>query len=231
MAPAARAIVTKYKEESQSKLVEWLKDGGLLDDAGEDIEKVKQQIKRRKMTLKRKQKRVAMVSQSSEEEGSEEEDVGETAVPKAIANVHVNLNANGTMEYDDPLCSAKINMLQDDSFVSLIDPPEHGRLDASQPDPYESDEEHFAPFVGSNPFGEGPYSPTTVIDEEPHAYSFHSVFEHPPLLHTTDLFPRSSHDYPLSQLGSSHKRENPRAPSPPAVAGLDPSGTYFHAAV
>ena len=215
LAPAARAIVTKYKEESQSKLVEWLKDGGLLDDAGDDLEKVKQQIKRRKMTLKRKQKRVTQVTGDRDESDESMEEGG---------------RSSGTDEDDDPLFCAKINMLQDDSIVSLIDPPEHGRLDSPRPDHYHSDEEHFhegVPFVGSNPFGDGPYSPTTVIDEYNPSSDFHNVFDHPPLLHTTDLFPRTSHDYPLSHLQATQKTKGEKFDgSQSPAAGLDPSGFY-----
>lgn len=215
LAPAARAIVTKYKEESQSKLVEWLKDGGLLDDAGDDLEKVKQQIKRRKMTLKRKQKRVSQSGKGDGEDGS----------------VEGAERSSGSEEDDDPLYSAKINMLQDDSFVSLIDPPEH-RLDSPRADHYHSDEEHFsdgAPFVGSNLFGDGPYSPTTVIDEYNPSSEFHNVFEHPPLLHTTDLFPRTSHDYPLSHIQAAPKAKGEQFESPSQAAGMDPSGYYAQA--
>lgn len=237
LAPAARAIVTKYREESQSKLVEWLKDGGLLEDSGGDLEKVKQQIKRRKMTLKRKQKRVALVSEGEGGECGECVEGGEhEREVEATENANTNTSSiTAAEEDDDPLYSAKINMLQDDSFVSLIDPPEqHARLDSPRSDPYNSDEDHFsegAPFVGGNPFGDGPYSPTTVIDEVSHSYhSFHSVFEHPPLLHTTDLFPRTSHDYPLTHVEPAQKREKP-CTNPHPGAGLDPSGIYYHAAV
>jgi hypothetical protein len=194
--------------------VEWLKDGGLLENAGEDLEKVKQQIKRRKMTLKRKQKRVKVSNEDRDESDGSVEDYG---------------RANGPEEDDDPLYSAKFNMLQDDSFVSLIDPPEHGRMDSPRPDHYESDEEEFtegAPFVGSNPFNDGPYSPTTVIDEYHPPSDFHSIFEHPPLLHTTDLFPRTSHDYPLSHPGASLQSKAERFASSQSHAGLDPSGYY-----
>lgn len=220
LAPAARAIVTKYKEESQSKLVEWLKDGGLLDDAGDDLEKVKQQIKRRKMTLKRKQKRVSQVTKGDRESSDESAEEAE--------------RASGTEEDDDPLYSAKINMLQDDSIVSLIDPPEHGRLDSPRADHYHSDDEQFhegVPFVGTNPFGDGPYSPTTVIDEYNPSTEFHNMFEHPPLLHTTDLFPRTSHDYPLSHIQATQKSKSDKlGGSPSQAAGMDPSGYYAQAA-
>lgn len=222
LAPAARAIVTKYKEESQSKLVEWLKDGGLLDDAGDDLEKVKQQIKRRKMTLKRKQKRVSQGAKGDSEGSDDSVDTDRTYGPED--------------DYD-PLFSGKINILQDDSIVSLIDPPAHGHIESPRPDHYHSDEdEQFpegVPFVGSNPFGEGPYSPTTVIDEYHPSPEFQNVFEHPPLLHTTDLFPRTSHDYPLSHIQVSDKTRGDKFEcSPPQVsqaAGLDPSGYYAQA--
>ena len=206
--------MTKYKEESQSKLVEWLKDGGLLDDAGDDLEKVKQQIKRRKMTLKRKQKRVskgAKGDRDGSDDSAEEAD-----------------RASGSEEDDDPLFSGKINMLQDDSIVSLIDPPANVRMDSPRPDHYHSDvEEQFnegVPFVGTNPFGDGPYSPTTVIDEYNPSAEFQNVFEHPPLLHTTDLFPRTSHDYPLSHIQATQKTRGEEAAT--QAAGMDPSGYY-----
>lgn len=214
LAPAARAIVTKYKEESQSKLVEWLKDGGLLENAGEDLEKVKQQIKRRKMTLKRKQKKVK-VSHDDHEESDED-------LVKEIARQE---------EEYDPLYSAKINMLQDDTFVSLIDPPEHGRLDSPRPDLYESDVEDYAdapPFVGSNPFLDGPYSPTTVVDEYNPPFDVQSIFEHPPLLDTNDFFPRTSHDYPLSRFQASTQSEK-LGSSTSHHGAMDPTGYYAQA--
>ncbi|CAB9519293.1 expressed unknown protein [Seminavis robusta] len=227
LAPAARAIVTKYKEESQSKLVEWLKDGGLLDGATNDLEKVKQQIKRRKMTLKRKQKRV---SGSSRVEGGEETDA-------SLESDEVEENGEEEEE-DDPLCSAKINMLQDDSFVSLIDPPENVHAGLPRHEDFQSDEDYYSEgvaFTEAIPFGDGgPYSPTTVmIDDDSPSYSFHSMFETPPLLHANDIFPRNSHEYPLTHLSdgttASEKREKAMSP-PPLAAGMDPSGAYFQEA-
>jgi hypothetical protein len=211
--------VTKYKEESQSKLVEWLKDGGLLDNTGDDMEKVKQQIKRRKMTLKRKQKRVARSAQG-EEDGSQES--GEAAE-----------------EDDDPLYSAKINMLQDDSFVSLVDP--HGNAQVESPRPghcLSSNEEGLSPseyrlLMESNPFGDsGPYSPTTVMVDDYSPYcSLYSTFETPGLLlDSNDLFQRTSCDYPLSHR-SEVQNDKRLDFHTPIYDALDPSGSYYLAEV
>lgn len=214
LAPAARAIVTKYKEESQTKLVEWLKDGGLLEDSNNDLEKVKQQIKRRKMTLKRKQKRV---------KGSQEEEV------ESLASGELEESEYG----DDPLFSAKINMLQDDSIVALIAPPENLHIEAPRADPYQSDEECFTgtSFVGGT-FGDGgPYSPTTVMIDDAPNYSFPSMFEETgPLLHVNDLFPtRTSPDFPLSYHAVGEKNDKQFGL---LASNADPSGTYFfHAEV
>lgn len=207
--------MTKYKEESQSKLVEWLKDGGLLENAGDNLEKVKQQIKRRKMTLKRKQSRAALRSQG--EEGSENSDEVEA-------------------EDDDPLYSAKINLLQEDSFVSFNGP--HDELHAelpSQEQPLSEDDECLSPAefpfsMESNYFPDsGPYSPTTVIIEDySPSYSFHSMYDCAgPLLDTYDLFPRTSYVYPLSHRTAfqddKHHEFQPLT--------TDPSGSYYQAEV
>ena len=246
MAPAARAIVTKYREESQSKLVEWLKDGGLLDGASEDLEKVKQQIKRRKMTLKRKQKRDGEPSSqatSSQDGSSQDSSFQDSTAQDTSSQDGSSLriaSASHEVEDDDPLWSAKINILQDDSFISLIDPPQDPHLGTpSNDEGYNSDEgeaslrEEAAHYAASesNPFGfNGPYSPTTVVDEVSPVFGFHSVFESAPLLHATDLFPRITPEFPMSHMPSL-KRERPFTSNPAPSAGLDPSGTYHQAAV
>jgi hypothetical protein len=208
--------VTKYKEESQSKLVEWLKDGGLLDNAGDDLEKVKQQIKRRKMTLKRKQKRVARSSQGEEDDSRE---LGETEE-----------------EDDDPLYSAKINMLQDESFVALVDPPHNVQVESPRPEHcLSADQEGLSPveyryLMESNPFGDcGPYSPTTVmIDDYSPSYSFHSTFDTSgPLLDSIDIFPRTSYEYPVSHR-SAIQRDKQLDFQTLTCDGLDPSGSYYY---
>lgn len=58
LAPAARAVVSKYYDQPQNKIVDWLKDSGLVKGNRGDIEKIKQQVKRRKVTLKRHESRL-----------------------------------------------------------------------------------------------------------------------------------------------------------------------------
>ena len=209
--------MTKYKEESQSKLVEWLKDGGLLENAGDNLEKVKQQIKRRKMTLKRKQSRAARCSQGEDSEDSDE------------------LEA----EDDDPLYNAKINLLQDDSFISLNGPPVNRHADADSPrhdiQGLSEDDECMSPAefpfsMESNYFPDsGPYSPTTVIIEDySPSFSFHSMYDATgPLLDTYDLFPRTSYVYPLSHRSAIHDDKHLEF----QALTTDPSGSYYQAEV
>ena len=237
LAPAARAIVTKYREESQSKLVEWLKDGGLLDGASNDLEKVKQQIKRRKMTLKRKHK--ADGHCPTLQKVTLDDEMQMLLDHEQYYRGEIDEN----YDLDDPLWSAKINLLQDDSVVSLIDPPadsftdppEDLRLSTPTNERYSSGEEMYHEdedqYPGSHQFfGEGgPDSPTTVVEE---VFSCNNaLFDCAPSLHITDLFPRTAHEFPPLPTLNSTKRELVTPSPPPISSGPDPSGSYHHAEV
>lgn len=268
LAPAARAIVTKYREEPQAKLVEWLKDGGLLDGVSEDLEKVKQQIKRRKMTLKRKQRRNAeSFSQSASSQGSSQGSAShdvpslqDTSSSQGSASRDLpslqdtsssqdtpsqyastlritapDANFDVEEEEEDPLFSSKINILQDDNFISLIDPPQRCRGDTPNNDSYFSDEgeaslreeaAHYA--VVDNSFGDtGPYSPTTVVEDVSAPFGFTSMFESGQLLQAADLFPRIAPEYSMSQhMPLPLKQERPLFST-----SLDPTGSYNQTAV
>ena len=222
-------------------MVEWLKDGGLIDGVSEDLEKVKQQIKRRKMTLKRKQKRNAESSSESaslqdgssvHELSSEESSTQDESLPRAFDTVDEG-------DEDDPLAFGKFNLLQDDSFINLIDPPpQDGRHETA----YDSEEGeaslheeavHYA-AVQANQLGlNGPYSPTTVVDEVSPPFGFDTVFENAPLLQAMDLFPRVTPDNSFSETMPSLKRGRAfaSAPKPTTLPGLDPDGAYSPTAV
>lgn len=235
LAPAARAIVTKYREESQSQLVEWLKDGGLLDGSENDLEKVKQQIKRRKMTLKRKKQKEGSTAED-EDNVYEEQDARQTQDEDKDVELFDDINVNEDLF--DPLCTAKINMLHDDSIVSLVDPPTFPGTSTPPDESYDSDEEGFHDdmyYGGGNFFGEGPYSPTTVVDDVEPVLSFQPLFDIAPSLHTIDFFPRTSHDCSMFSMPplESMDREKQSVTPPPTTpkTGLEPDGIYHQAEV
>eukprot|EP00521_Asterionellopsis_glacialis_P017056 CAMPEP_0195292084 /NCGR_PEP_ID=MMETSP0707-20130614/8603_1 /TAXON_ID=33640 /ORGANISM="Asterionellopsis glacialis, Strain CCMP134" /LENGTH=474 /DNA_ID=CAMNT_0040352473 /DNA_START=59 /DNA_END=1483 /DNA_ORIENTATION=- len=66
--PDIRAFVSRHHDESQKHLLDALKEGGLLDPETTDWEKVRQQVKRRKMTVRRK-----VVKKLSEDEVEREQ--------------------------------------------------------------------------------------------------------------------------------------------------------------
>ena len=161
--------------------MEWLKDGGLIDGVSEDLEKIKQQIKRRKMTLKRKQNKSCQSTSSSSKDGpSSEESTEESTEEYALEDMFseepeftgsTSVDAGFDVDEEDPLCNAKITLLQDDSYVSFVDSPPADRNDTPVYDFYHRQAEHGLQVevpqdaAAEDFFDNGPYSPTSVVYE------------------------------------------------------------------
>ena len=215
--------------------MEWLKDGGLIDGVSEDLEKIKQQIKRRKMTLKRKQNKSCQSTSSSSKDGpSSEESTEESTEEYALEDMFseepeftgsTSVDAGFDVDEEDPLCNAKITLLQDDSYVSFVDSPPADRNDTPVYDFYHRQAEHGLQVevpqdaAAEDFFDNGPYSPTSVVYEvAPPLFGFNSAyesthsFESVHLFNAMDLFPRTAREFPTPPK-SCLKKEPPAAPA------------------